>query len=109
MWVLRTAVVPTLQTLVLAVMASPAAVRLRFLLDPTSLPDVIALHQAYGQGVLDIIFYIIRTFVYGLHRKKLILVGRWPYSSNNENCSNQINPSIISGPALLCADVHISH
>ena len=29
-----------------------------------------------------------RTFTYGLHRRKQILIGRWPYSTKNPDCTS---------------------
>ena len=49
-----------------------------------------------------------RTFAYGLHRKKLILLGKWPYSSRNENCfppQNRITNDVVSGEPGGCLDV----
>ena len=36
--------------------------------------------------VLDLVFHMTISLAYGLHRKKLILTGRWPYATKNENC-----------------------
>lgn len=72
---------------------------MKFILDPTSMPDIICLLQTYGKGVLDIVFYMSRTYAYGLHRKRLILIGKWPYATKDENCTNvgQINSAIVAG------------
>ena len=73
---------------------------MKFILDPTSLPEIIRLWQTCGPEILAIVFYLTRTFVYALHRKKLILVGKWPYVTKNENClniPNKSNPLCIAG------------
>ena len=46
-----------------------------------------------------------RTYAYGLHRKKLILLGKWPYSTKNENCFpplNRTTNSFVSGAPNGC-------
>ena len=50
-----------------------------------------------------------RTFAYAIHRKKLILVGKWPYATKDENCENIIvdktYTSLISGTIARTPDV----
>ena len=36
--------------------------------------------------VLDLVLYMTRSYAYGLHRRKLILTGKWPYSFKNPDC-----------------------
>ena len=96
------------------------------------MPEISPLFEEHGSEVLDIVFYMSRTYAYGLHRKKLILIGKWPYSTRNENCYNtpsQTNSSVVSGsmrepeahtsksrtinlhdrPALYCDQLQASH
>ena len=47
--------------------------------------------------MFDIVFAMVRTYAYGLHRKKLILVGKWPYATINENCNNHDNQIAVAG------------
>ena len=71
-----------------------------FILDPTSLNEIVGLYLTHGMQVLEIVFSMCRTYAYGLHRKKLILVGKWPYATRDENCSNfnyQINSTNVEG------------
>ena len=75
-----------------------------FILDPTSLPQIINLYQNNGSGVLEIIFSMTRTFAHGLHRKKLIIIGKWPYSNKNENCYPSYNATV-AGDLLGGPDV----
>ena len=86
MWRDRTAVLPPLHTYIMQILSSPPPTIMRFILDPSALPPIVELYQRYGKCVLDIVFYITRTLAYGLHRKKLIILGKWPYSVRNENC-----------------------
>ena len=99
MWLERAAVLPPLQTIVAQVIASTPTMKMKFTLDPTLMPDIICLLQTYGKGVLDIVFYMSRTYAYGLHRKRLILIGKWPYATKDENCTNvgQLNSAIVAG------------
>ena len=91
MWLSKASVLPSLLSFVCQVLESPPHTKMIFILDPTSLPEVVRIWQQYGPEVLDIIFYMTRTYTYGLHRKKLILVGRWPYATKNENCVFDVN------------------
>ena len=76
MWLKRCAAVPDLQSLVLCVLASSAQKRMSFILDPSSMPEIVDLYQKHGMAVLDIVFHMTRTYAYGLHRKQLILRGK---------------------------------
>ena len=97
MWLSKAASIPPLLQLVNRVLASPAVTRMKFILDPTSMPAIIKLSQDLGWQVLETVFYMTRTYTYGLHRKKLIVVGKWPYSTRNENCNIQNNLFSFSG------------
>ena len=48
-----------------------------FMLDCSSDPEVILLHQDMGFSVLEALFYVILTWTYILHRERLKLLGRW--------------------------------
>ena len=48
-----------------------------FLLDCSSLPEVIVSVQQHGQVVLQHLFRVTRTWVYVLHRERLKILGRW--------------------------------
>ena len=106
MWLKRSTTVPDLQSLVLKVVASSAKKRMCFILDPTSMPDIVGLYQKHGMAVLDIVFYMTRTYAYGLHRKQLILRGKWPFSMKGENncLKDQTNILPVSGPTASSLD-----
>ena len=71
MWLERAAILPLLQAYIVQLLASPTAVKMAFILDSTAVPEIITLTQVYGLAVLDIVLYLTRSYVYGLHRKKL--------------------------------------
>ena len=49
----------------------------QFLLDCSTIPEVITASQEYGEYVLDQLFRITRTWCYSIHRTRLKLLGRW--------------------------------
>ena len=83
MWLTKAAVLPPLQALGTKVLEASANELLKFILDPTSIPEVVTMHQEFGMPVLELVFYMTRTFAYSLHRKKLILTDKWPYAILN--------------------------
>ena len=48
-----------------------------FLLDPSANSDVIRLTQQHGSWVLQNVIYLTRTYVYNIHKERLILSGEW--------------------------------
>ena len=117
MWLTKSAALPQLHSLVVHVMGSTPAMRMIFILDPTSMPEIISLHNMHGKVVFDMVLYMARTYVYGLHRKKLILAGKWPYASKNENCNDHINQNAVAGtltvtrpnvPITRCPSGHLT-
>ena len=97
MWLMISLGLPPLHELVKEVLASPDQVKMSFILDCTTFPEIIRLHQTYGKVVQDMVLYMTRTFTYGLHRKKQILLGKWPYSTNNPDCLNIFHSNILAG------------
>ena len=105
MWLIKAAMIPPLLQIVTSVLASPASTQMKFILDPISIPEIIQLCQALGWQALECLFYMIRTYAYGLHRKKLIIIGKWPYSTKNENCNVQSNLLSVSGAVKTVCSV----
>ena len=105
MWLIKAAMIPPLLQIVTRVLASPASTQMKFILDPISIPEIIRLCQALGWQALECLFYMIRTYAYGLHRKKLIIIGKWPYSTKNENCNVQSNLLSVSGAVKTVCSV----
>ena len=108
MWLDKAASIPPLLQLVTRVLASPASTQMKFILDPISIPEIVQLCQALGWQALECLFYMIRTYAYGLHRKKLIIIGKWPYSTKNENCNVQSNLLSVSGSVKTACPVPTS-
>ena len=52
-----------------------------FLLDPSSIPEVISCAQTYGENIYNDIFYIGRTWCYSLHRERSKRLGRWNFKN----------------------------
>ena len=101
MWLHRSAQYPGLLSLVNQVLHGPDTLKMIFILDPTSIPAVDHLVCKHDMQVLDLVFYMTMSLAYGLHRKKLILTGRWPYATKNENCKynnfDKINCLTVAG------------
>ena len=53
------------------------AYRCQFILDCTSLPDIILVSQIHGQDVLSKLLYLTRTYCFTLHRERMKQLGRW--------------------------------
>ena len=49
----------------------------QFLLDCSTLPEVIHLRQLHGFTILHELFHLTRTWCYSLHRDRLKILGRW--------------------------------
>ena len=49
----------------------------QFLLDCSTLSDVIRTAQIYDDSVLEYLFNITRTFCYNMHKERLKILGRW--------------------------------
>ena len=81
MWLIKSAQLPELHNLLLRVLSSSPHKQVKFILDSTSDPVVVAMHQIYGQSLIDLVLYLTRTWAYCLHREKMIITGRWPEPS----------------------------
>ena len=106
MWLTRTSLIPPLQLYIKQVLVSPATVRMAFILDCVAVPEIISLYQTHGMAVLDTALYITRTYAYYIHRKKLILTGKWPYTAKDSDCShlNQLSKTYIAGTTELTGE-----
>ena len=69
---------PPLHEMIIEIFHSNPHTQTQFLLDPCHIPAVRDLCVNGGPGMLDHVFYLARTFVYYMHRSKMILLGRWP-------------------------------
>ena len=102
MWLTKAAMYTELYNLTSQVLLSTDEVKMRFILDPTSFPTIISLTQLEGATVLDTVFYMSRTFAYALHRKKLILTGKWPFATENSDSLRPVIYIPVSGPPTGC-------
>ena len=75
-WIQQSDDNPHLLQLLQDILQSPPRIIIQFLLDPSTLPQVISMSQA-GSINIDFIFYLTRTFCYGIHRRRLQLTGRF--------------------------------
>ena len=57
-----------------ALLASPEAFT-TFLLDPSTDPGVLSLVQVYGQSILNNFFRLSRSWIWAVHRRRLVLLG----------------------------------
>ena len=91
MWISKSAQFPPLQQFLLEILSSPTNVKVQFILDPTAFPVIIILCQHYGQDLTNHIYYLVRTFVFYIHKKKQILLGRWPSHKSLITPADQIH------------------
>ena len=66
---------PNLFPIVLQFTMGEADALMQFILDPSTLPEIILARQTLGQEVHNILFYITRTFCFSLHKAKMKLLG----------------------------------
>ena len=52
---------------------------MQFLVDPSSIPEVISCAQSYGSDIYNDIFYIGRTWCFSLHRERSKRLGKWNF------------------------------
>ena len=63
--------------LVLQALTSTNEYLIQFILDCSSLPQVITAKQKYGEVIFSEIFRLTRTWCFALHRERLRIQGRW--------------------------------
>ena len=69
--------IPHLSGLVLSFCSTEHPQFMQFLLDPSTIPEIIESTQKYGPDTLYHLFHITRTWVYTLHRERMKRLGRW--------------------------------
>ena len=52
---------------------------MQFLVDPSSIPEVISCAQSSGSDIYNDIFYIGRTWCFSLHRERSKRLGKWNF------------------------------
>ena len=68
---------PHLLPLIQDYAAGESSAFLAFLLDPSTQPPVLALAQQLGSGVTDQLCHMTRTWLYSLHKERLVKLGLW--------------------------------
>ena len=58
--------------------------KVNFILDPCSIPEIYDLCKERGNPMIVHISYITRTYAYYMHRAKMISLGRWPAVSGRK-------------------------
>ena len=54
----------------------------QFMIDCSSLPEVVRLAQVFGNDVLGHLFHVTRVWIYSLHRKRMKMLGIWRTPTN---------------------------
>ena len=69
---------PHLNKIILDILSSNPQTQTQFFLDPCHIPSISDICVSMGFDMLSHIYYLTRTFVYYMHRAKMISQGRWP-------------------------------
>ena len=80
MWAMiltKTMILVPLYNFVCSIAASPPNIQLQFFTEPLAFITITDMVVTYGQTVLDLVYYVVRTYVYYIHREKQILLGNW--------------------------------
>ena len=80
MWTMifdKTVQYPALFQFLLELEKSSPELQMQFFLDPTAIPAILEVWELFGQQAVDHVYYLARTYVYYLYRKKQILMGFW--------------------------------
>ena len=70
---------PTSHALFIKHLFSNEKKMMQFLVDPSSIPEVISGAQLYGNDLYNDLFYIGRTWCYSLHRERSKRLGKWNF------------------------------
>ena len=80
MWSEKSSQFPVFHQFVTLVLGSTSTVQLQFVLEPKAFPLIVTLFQEIGQPIIDTVYYLIRTYVFYIHRDKQTSLGRWTSS-----------------------------
>ena len=47
-------------------------------LDPMALPEIVSLAKVHSSALLELVFFMTKTYAYSIHRQKMIVIGKWP-------------------------------
>ena len=70
---------PIVYQLVLKAYSSTTEYFLQFILDCSTLPNIISATQCFGGKILDELFYLTRTWCFTIHRQRMRMLGRWNF------------------------------
>jgi hypothetical protein len=96
---------------------SEPSVKLKFLLDPFSLPIISKLLRLFGQNLVNHIYYLLRTYAYYLHRRKQILTGNWSEGHINykkgkrkgfKNVTSRTNTDIKTNSLIFAGQTNVN-
>ena len=73
----RTRLLFPLKVFIARIFESPPAIQMQFLLEPLAFNLISHFCELYGQTVLVLVYYCVRTYVYYVFRQKQILLGLW--------------------------------
>ena len=82
----------TLLQFLLELEKSSPELQIQFFLDPTAITEILEVWELFGQQAVDHFYYLSRTCVYYLYRKKQILLGFWK--------TVNLNPRKVGGGGL---------
>ena len=68
---------PISHSLALSLLTSGPTTFLQFLMDCSSLPEVISSYQNYGDQIYRDLFYLSRTWCFVMHKERMKQLGRW--------------------------------
>ena len=77
LWSSVTSTNPIISKIVAQYCLGPPETLLSFLVDPTTLPEVISLSQEYGADINDRLCYMTRTWLFLFHKERLSLLNLW--------------------------------
>ena len=73
---------PVLNNLLLRMISASHQEQVKFILHPSAHPEIVVLVHVHVKPLLEHVIYLTRTLAYNMHRRKLILTGRWHYFKN---------------------------
>ena len=98
---------PPLHQIIADILVSSPEVQAMFLLDPCEIPAISAHCCETGLKSLLHVYYLTRTFVYYMHRAKMIALGRWPGDPNRKPIKT--NPKLKPGATKIIRTLNNSN
>ena len=108
LWLSKTAYLPQLQDLMCRMISAFPEEKVKFILNPSTHPEMIVLVQLYGEPLLRHVMYLTRTFAFSLHRRKQILTGRWPYPVKKQKQRDNTNLKPLTKTSYFAGSVTLA-